>query len=269
MMKPNEKVPNALGVQRKRWPRVDDGIKPQDPCYPFGSLSEFNYKNKICERSPGPVYKPAIEDILENAPKYSMLTLASRQYDQKHRNEARSPGPIYKPNYRHTSKNNASSGFMGSLASRDYDAKIRLKSKSPGPVYNPKKGTTSNRPPSKNCSIRTRYPDQEDKESKIIPGPNAYFPNSKHTSKSSSGGYISTLASREYHQNKVQTSRSPGPVFLPKTNGTSTMPPPRAFYFGSKFKYSDEIEKSKYVAGPGSYTPEIIPRFKRKKRKGK
>ena len=56
---------------------------------------------------------------------------------------------------------------MGSLASREYDQKKLLTSKSPGPVYNVKKGTTSNRPPPKICTLKTRHTNQEDKESKI------------------------------------------------------------------------------------------------------
>lgn len=265
----NDKSINSLGIQKRRWPRTDDGIKANEPSYSFGSLAEFDYKNKqlMFEKSPGPVYKPSTNKLLEQSASYTMISTASRDYDEKYRNKCRSPGPVYKPKHRHTSKNTNILGYMGSLASREYDQKKTLNSKSPGPVYNIKKGTTSNRPPPKACTLKTRHTNQDDKASKEIPGPNAYFPDTKYTKKNASGGYIGTLASRNYHHTKIQSSKSPGPVFLPKTTGTSTMAPAKSYSFGSKVRYSDEIEKSKYMAGPGSYCPEIIPRFKRTKSK--
>lgn len=260
---------NFLGEQKNRWRRYDDPIKKKEPSYPFGSTASYDYQNKqsLVDKSPGPIYLPKSQEILEKQPKYSIETTACREYDDKYRNQARSPGPIYNPKFKHTSKNAFRNGYMGSLASRQYDHKKATSSKSPGPVYNIKNGTTSNRPPPKACTIRTRFISNEDKEKKQIPGPDAYNPNQEGVRGRPKGGHIGSLASRDYHHKKVHCSRSPGPIFLPKKGVTSVRPPPRISSFGSRFKYSDEIEQEKHIAGPGSYTPEIIPRFIRKKSK--
>jgi len=249
--------------------RYDDPVKRRPPEYAFGSLAAKNYSTKqlLLDKSPGPVYLPKSSEILERPPQYSIRTTACREYDDKHRNQAKSPGPVYCPDHTYTSKNAFTSGYMGSLAFREYDHKKATTARSPGPVYNIKNGTTSNRPPPRACTIRTRFMNKEDKEKKQVPGPDAYNPDTKGVTAKPKGGHIGSLASRRYHHTKVQSSRSPGPIFLPKKGVTSDRPPPRATGFGKRFKYSDEIEKEKYIAGPGSYTPEIIPRFIRKKPK--
>lgn len=270
-LKKQTRYSNELGEQQTRWRRVDDPVKTQEPSFPFGSLASFDYhhQQELVDKSPGPVYFPKSEEILEKTPTYTIQSTASRDYDNKIRMETQSPGPIYNPNFSSTSKNAFTNGYMGSLASRDYDHKKATTSKSPGPVYNVKNGTTSNRPPPKACTIRTRYISQDDKEKKQMPGPDAYSPDDNAVAKRPKGGHIGSLASRNYHHKKVQCSRSPGPIFLPKKGVTSTRPSGRSSSFGSKFRYADDIEKSKYIAGPGSYTPEIIPRFVRKKQKKK
>jgi len=262
---------DLLGISKKRWRRADDPIQSRQPEYAFGSLAEFNYQTKHDReaRSPGPVYLPKSSNVLDAAPDYSISSLAPREYDHKHRNTARSPGPIYKPSTGYTSQNTMKQGYMGTLASRDYDDKVLYSQKSPGPVYNPKKNATSDKPPSSAYSISIRHEQRSNHRSKS-PGPNFYTPDDAYTSKNArKGGVIGTLASRDYQCKNVDTSKSPGPIYRPKENCTSRAPPPRSASFGRRFKYSDQIEKEKLIAGPGSYTPEIIPRFKRKKRKGK
>lgn len=260
---------DLLGQSKQRWRRYDDPIAVRQPAFAFGSTAAIDYhsKQELEDKSPGPIYLPKNGEILEKTPEYSMRTTASREYDHKYRNQAKSPGPVYKPNRSYTSKNTFTNGYMGSLARRDYDHKKANSSRSPGPVYNIKDGTTSNRPPPRASSIGTRLKSTELKESKSLPGPNVYNPKLENILKKPKGGHIGSTASRRYYEKKVQCSRSPGPIFLPKKGVISNRPAPRSAAFGKRFKYSDEIEKGKYIAGPGSYTPEIIPRFIRKKTK--
>lgn len=271
------------GKAQTRYRRIDDPSRRRQPEWSFGSVADYEYqKNKVeIGTNPGPLaYCVDGNVVLDGKPAFSFgcgicilekNTGPCPEWHRRTEEPTQTPGPIYKPKYNKILARKPSFYFGCGICRREkntgpcfHTKKEKVVKRSPGPIYEPKKDCVSNRPGAVSASLKPRRELLLNKERRNQPAPWDYNVVVSSKDKKWKGGYMGTRDGAVKQQ-----SQSPGPVYLPKHMDKCkwAKKAKRQVGFPTRFKYADEWHKEKIYCGPGTYGPEILPKFERKTRK--